>query len=282
MGDKAEDLYSKDYESTTSGSHRIILNDTNASPNPNPKRITHPVKKSILLLTLYLTLYLTLGTLYHRYVLKLRGFDQVPQFSIQAARYHIRDMWDVDWRKVFEGISGRWGRVYGLWWGNLLGPRAGLGEEGMEGYRVGQRKDGGFRRLTPRRGTEPSGDAPNSTVDLGAGGLGGMVAGARGDVAGKSRGGLGELEKRTPLDDLGFGRWILAPLSKNKRSTNTQDVKSTQKGRTAFLLGHEDVDGDEEDGAEDITLGDYTTEPSHSPIPIPIPIPGLRRHQKAK
>ncbi|KAF5366403.1 hypothetical protein D9758_009732 [Tetrapyrgos nigripes] len=60
MGDKAEDLYSKDYEFTTSGSHRIILNvcrsvqsetwrpfywPTNASPNPNPKRITHPVKK---------------------------------------------------------------------------------------------------------------------------------------------------------------------------------------------------------------------------------------------
>ncbi|KAF5343993.1 hypothetical protein D9758_012925 [Tetrapyrgos nigripes] len=59
------------------------------------------------IILLLLTLYLTLGTLYNRYALKLRGFDQLPQFSIEGAKYHVQEMWDVardaDWREVFEG-----------------------------------------------------------------------------------------------------------------------------------------------------------------------------------
>lgn len=46
----------------------------------------------ILLLT-----YTVLGTLYNRYVLQLRGFDQIPQFSIESMKYHAREA--VDWLK---------------------------------------------------------------------------------------------------------------------------------------------------------------------------------------
>lgn len=38
-----------------------------------------------------------LGTLYNRYVLQLRGFDQIPQFSIESMKYHAREA--ADWTK---------------------------------------------------------------------------------------------------------------------------------------------------------------------------------------
>ncbi|KXN84971.1 hypothetical protein AN958_11816 [Leucoagaricus sp. SymC.cos] len=39
--------------------------------------------------------YTVLGTLYNRYVLQLRGYDQIPQFSVESMRYHAREA--VDW-----------------------------------------------------------------------------------------------------------------------------------------------------------------------------------------
>lgn len=41
--------------------------------------------------------YTIFGTLYNRYVLQLRGFDQVPQFSFESMKYHAREA--VDWFK---------------------------------------------------------------------------------------------------------------------------------------------------------------------------------------
>ncbi|KAF9011423.1 hypothetical protein BDQ17DRAFT_1538106 [Cyathus striatus] len=38
--------------------------------------------------------YTVLGTLYNRYVLQLRGFDQIPQFSLDSMRYHAAEAWD--------------------------------------------------------------------------------------------------------------------------------------------------------------------------------------------
>lgn len=38
--------------------------------------------------------YTVLGTLYNRFVLQLRGFDQIPQFSIESMKYHGREAWD--------------------------------------------------------------------------------------------------------------------------------------------------------------------------------------------
>ena len=46
--------------------------------------------------------YAVLGTLYNRYVLQLRGVDQIPQFSIESMRYHGSEAWD--WIK--DLISG--------------------------------------------------------------------------------------------------------------------------------------------------------------------------------
>ena len=37
--------------------------------------------------------YTVLGTLYNRYVLQLRGFDQIPQFSVESMKYHGSEAW---------------------------------------------------------------------------------------------------------------------------------------------------------------------------------------------
>ncbi len=54
-------------------------------------------------------LYLTLGTLHNRYVLRLRGFDQIPQFNIESMRYHLKEGVDLfkDWMAgMYEGGQG--------------------------------------------------------------------------------------------------------------------------------------------------------------------------------
>lgn len=38
--------------------------------------------------------YTILGVLYNRFVLQLRGFDQIPQFSVESMNYHGREAWD--------------------------------------------------------------------------------------------------------------------------------------------------------------------------------------------
>ena len=48
--------------------------------------------------------YAVLGTLYNRYVLQLRGVDQIPQFSIESMRYHGCEAWD--WIKdIISGLN---------------------------------------------------------------------------------------------------------------------------------------------------------------------------------
>ncbi|KAF8890094.1 mannose-6-phosphate receptor binding domain-containing protein [Infundibulicybe gibba] len=57
----------------------------------------------------FLMLYAVLGTLYNRYVLQLRGFDQIPQFSIESMKYHGSEAWG--WlQDVITGLST--GREY--------------------------------------------------------------------------------------------------------------------------------------------------------------------------
>ncbi|KAF7783900.1 hypothetical protein Agabi119p4_65 [Agaricus bisporus var. burnettii] len=51
---------------------------------------------AIVTLILLMT-YTALGTLYNRYVLQLRGFDQIPQFSVESMKYHAREA--TDWIK---------------------------------------------------------------------------------------------------------------------------------------------------------------------------------------
>ena len=57
--------------------------------------------------------YAVLGTLYNRYVLQLRGVDQIPQFSIESMRYHGSEAWD--WIKdLISGFNiGSGGTPYG-------------------------------------------------------------------------------------------------------------------------------------------------------------------------
>ncbi|TFK21264.1 mannose 6-phosphate receptor domain-containing protein [Coprinopsis marcescibilis] len=66
-----------------------------------------PTSESGIVWTLFITLavvfltlllaYTILGTLYNRFVLQLRGVDQIPQFSIESMRYHATEA--IDWAK---------------------------------------------------------------------------------------------------------------------------------------------------------------------------------------
>ncbi|KIJ97047.1 hypothetical protein K443DRAFT_681833 [Laccaria amethystina LaAM-08-1] len=56
---------------------------------------------AVIFLVLLMT-YTVLGTLYNRYVLQLRGFDQIPQFSVESMKYHGSEAWN--W--ISDIISG--------------------------------------------------------------------------------------------------------------------------------------------------------------------------------
>ena len=46
--------------------------------------------------------YTILGTLYNRFVLDLRGYDQIPQFSFESMTYHVKE--GIEWTKDMAGI----------------------------------------------------------------------------------------------------------------------------------------------------------------------------------
>ncbi|KAJ3913078.1 mannose-6-phosphate receptor binding domain-containing protein [Lentinula edodes] len=121
-----------------------------------------------ILVTLLVMLYIVFGTLYNRYVLQLRGFDQIPQFSIEAMKYHGREAlgWFRDiMGQLYEGGQGSgWGSNVPRTWGGRTNPNTGFG--------VGSQLPPG--RANPRANTR-SGATTNSfshqaQVDIGGGG----------------------------------------------------------------------------------------------------------------
>ncbi|KAJ4479927.1 mannose-6-phosphate receptor binding domain-containing protein [Lentinula aciculospora] len=138
-----------------------------------------------ILVTLIVMLYLVFGTLYNRYVLQLRGFDQIPQFSIEAMKYHAREA--LDWfrdtmGKLYEGGQGNgWGGNVPRSWGGHSNANAGFG--------VGSQLPAG--RAIPRHNTRngpttnsfshqaqvdvSGGDSTTALDASGEGGVGGFV-----------------------------------------------------------------------------------------------------------
>ncbi|THU96288.1 mannose 6-phosphate receptor domain-containing protein [Dendrothele bispora CBS 962.96] len=147
------------------------------------------------LLLILLALYTTLGTLYNRYVLNLRGFDQLPQFSIEGIRYHTAEVFDFakdslrdgGWREIVEKIKE--GAIAGVALligfvtrsdhrGGTSAAARGQGYYGRVPSGPEERAESGFHRPTPNRRPAPppapSGGAPNSFshqagVDIGSG-----------------------------------------------------------------------------------------------------------------
>jgi len=68
--------------------------------------------------------YTVLGTLYNRYVLQLRGFDQIPQFSLESMQYHGREAYD--WIKDMVAILDVGGRASGAGGGYSGLPSSGI------------------------------------------------------------------------------------------------------------------------------------------------------------
>ncbi|KAJ8081005.1 hypothetical protein PM082_017841 [Marasmius tenuissimus] len=118
----------------------------------------------VVLLVVIVMIYLLLGTLYNRYVLELRGFDQVPRFSIEAMKYHVGHGVEAfrEWMTT-RGYEG--------------GQRSFSGDFGgsNRGYeRVPGGLEGGFGR--PRR-SETNPVSHQAGVDVGGGGGGGLDGG---------------------------------------------------------------------------------------------------------
>jgi hypothetical protein len=62
-------------------------------------------------------LYLVCGTLYNRFILKLSGFDQIPQFSMISLKYHVSASLE-NLKDILEGFcqgSGGMGRRIAGW-----------------------------------------------------------------------------------------------------------------------------------------------------------------------
>jgi cation-dependent mannose-6-phosphate receptor len=47
------------------------------------------------MVVIFLLLYLVGGFLYNRFVLQLKGFDQIPQFSLTSLKYHATSVWEI-------------------------------------------------------------------------------------------------------------------------------------------------------------------------------------------
>ncbi|KAG5644975.1 hypothetical protein DXG03_007347 [Asterophora parasitica] len=56
-------------------------------------------------------LYLVAGTLYNRFVLRLRGIDQIPKFSVESMKYHAAEAYD--WIKDLTHGAGAHAQSYG-------------------------------------------------------------------------------------------------------------------------------------------------------------------------
>ncbi|KAJ3821292.1 mannose-6-phosphate receptor binding domain-containing protein [Lentinula raphanica] len=120
-----------------------------------------------ILVTILVMLYLVFGTLYNRYVLQLRGFDQIPQFSVQAMKYHGREA--VSWFRdtmgqLYEGGQGNgWGGNVPRSWGGRSNPNVGFG--------VGSQLPPGrpIPRTNSRSGPQTNSFSHQAQVDVGSG-----------------------------------------------------------------------------------------------------------------
>ncbi|KAF8079323.1 mannose-6-phosphate receptor binding domain-containing protein [Lyophyllum atratum] len=107
-------------------------------------------------------LYLVAGTIYNRFVLNLRGVDQIPKFSLESMRYHASEA--LDWIKDLVGGHGG-GGGYGRMNTNDFGaPSAGGGA-----FPSSAQSTGGINPVSHQAGTTPREGSE------GAGGGGGLV-----------------------------------------------------------------------------------------------------------
>lgn len=189
--------------------------------------------------------YLILGTLYNRYILQLRGFDQIPQFSFQAMKYHGREA--LDWFRDVMSHLYEGGQRNG-WGGNV--PRS-WGSSNANGFGVGSQLPpaggAGFRRPMPR--AEPTTnsfshqaqvDVGSNTPDVSGEGVGGFVR--------PSRGATNPISHQNQVNAV--PKQSTPPPPKKFESGS-----STKDERKPFLLGDDDED-------EDVA-------PSPAPAPAP-------------
>ena len=99
--------------------------------------------------------YTVLGVLYNRFVLQLRGFDQIPQFSVESMNYHGREAWDWIkdlWSTLNIGGPRRNGSYSAMPSGNLPSTNPVSHHSQAVGFGREEDFDGGSNFIRPQPG----------------------------------------------------------------------------------------------------------------------------------
>ncbi|KAF5385162.1 hypothetical protein D9615_000918 [Tricholomella constricta] len=192
-------------------------------------------------------LYLVAGTLYNRFVLRLRGIDQIPKFSIEGMKYHASEAFD--WIKdLTNGARGHGGGYDRMPNDNLNAPFSGGGSFPRSAASTGginpishqtqvsgvpSEGGGGFVRPHPSRST--------------SGGMGaGAAATRRAEINPVSHQAQAsaQLEPSQPVADHGPlpPAPPLVPV-KDKHRPKAFDLESTMQERE-FMLGDDEEEDD--------------------------------------
>ncbi|KAJ3985587.1 mannose-6-phosphate receptor binding domain-containing protein [Lentinula detonsa] len=195
-----------------------------------------------ILVTILVMLYLVFGTLYNRYVLQLRGFDQIPQFSIEAMKYHGRQA--LNWFRdimgqLYEGSQGSgWGGNVPRSWGGRSNDNVGFGvgsrlPPGRTTPRTNARSDSGTNIFSHQAQVDVGNGEPPSALDTPDEVVGGFVRPSKGH---SSMNPISHQNQTKPATSVSKPP---APLPVKKYEPGS----STAEERT-FMLGDDDEEDD--------------------------------------
>lgn len=188
----------------------------------------------------FVIMYLVFGTLYNRYVLRLRGVEQIPQFSIASMKYHAHEA--LDWMKDLAMGMHEGSRSIGT--NSRLFQRSGMRSDSELGL-------GGRRRTN----TNPVSHQTQSQTQSAEGGTraesgGGFVRPPRSGI------GLGTTAKRGEINPVSHQAQSNASQKEHTppqsvtdeeprlKSTEREIARSTKEERV-FMLGDEDEGGED-------------------------------------
>lgn len=208
-------------------------------------------------------MYLVFGTLYNRYVLRLSGVDQIPQFSITSMKYHAREA--LDWMKDIAIRMHEGGRSIGANSGFF--PGSSLDSESELG------RSRGFSRTdtNPISHQNQTYGREGSTGPVSGGGGGGnFMPRMRSGVGNGRRGEINPIshQAQSRADNGESSSSPSSPALPGKEKPRPKPIQLESTGSTReereFMLAD-----DEDDESDDVgmTLSKPAPAPSHPPEP---------------
>lgn len=211
--------------------------------------------------------YTVAGTLYNRFVLDLRGYDQIPQFSIESMKYHGKEAFE--WTRDMIGIVAL----------NFCSRSSGGG-----GYDTlpsqNPRTPNPVSHQAQVSGFAATDDLEqNGGLSSKGGGLGGSGGGFVRPMANQNRTTAFQRAQTNPVShqfqvaqSLSFAASATSPSPPAAQAPQARigpESRSSTKEEREFLVG-----GDDDDDAEE--LGEITGPPPvGSPLPQPSGVPGV-------